>query len=359
MPSATANPPAATAHRSSRRPLWSALLVALAATAFLAVPALSSVPTRLVRGCGNWIAIAGALELLSAVGFVVLFKLVFAAPISWRRSVPAALRALGASTILPGGGLIGPTMGAWSTPKEKPSISQLARSTITFVILVNAPVAIALSGLGTLLWFGLASGTHQTELTIVPALIAVGLLIAVWLVGQSSGRRPPVVHRGVFYRTLAKPAPAIGDGVSEARTLISAGNWKLGGAVAYFAFDNAVLWAAFHAYGRTPPLGVVVMGYLVGSLAGALPLPAGLGAVDGGLIGALVLYGAPAAPAAAAVLLYRGISLSVPAVLGAIGCACSTTRYRRFRVDRRGARFIDRAAAKRRAAPELVAAPTD
>ena len=62
------------------------------------------------------------------------------------------------------------------------------------------------------------------------------------------------------------------------------------------------------------------MGYLVGSLAGALPLPAGLGALEGGLIGALVLYGAPAAPTAAAVLLYRGISLSVPIVLGAVGC---------------------------------------
>ena len=101
------------------------------------------------------------------------------------------------------------------------------------------------------------------------------------------------------------------------------------------------------------------MGYLVGSLAGALPLPAGLGAVDGGLIGALVLYGAPAAPAAAAVLLYRGISLSVPAVLGAIGCTCSTTTYRRFRVDRQDARFVDPALAKRRAAAELVTAQTD
>ena len=62
------------------------------------------------------------------------------------------------------------------------------------------------------------------------------------------------------------------------------------------------------------------MGYLVGSLAGALPIPAGLGVLEGGLIGALVLYGAPAAPAAAAVLLYRGISLSVPIALGALGC---------------------------------------
>jgi hypothetical protein len=53
------------------------------------------------------------------------------------------------------------------------------------------------------------------------------------------------------------------------------------------------------------------MGYLVGSLGSALPLPAGLG-LAGGLIGALVLYGAPAAPAAAAVLLYRGITISLP-----------------------------------------------
>src|SRR5579871_4895019 len=53
------------------------------------------------------------------------------------------------------------------------------------------------------------------------------------------------------------------------------------------------------------------MGYLVGSLAAAAPIPAGLGAVEGGLIGALILYGAPAAPAAGAVLLYRGISLGL------------------------------------------------
>ncbi|MBV9002580.1 MAG: flippase-like domain-containing protein, partial [Solirubrobacterales bacterium] len=85
---------------------------------------------------------------------------------------------------------------------------------------------------------------------------------------------------------------------------------------------------AFHAYGRIPPLGVVVMGYLVGSLASALPLPAGLGAVDGGLIGALVLYGAAPAPAAAAVLLYRAVSLSLPLALGAIGWTCTPTHSR-------------------------------
>ena len=355
-----ADPGAVTARRRRRWPVWGALLVACTAAAFLAVPALEGVPARLVRGCGNWIALAGALELLSAVGFVVLFKLVFAKSISWRATAPAALRALGATTILPGGGLIGPTMGAWSTSTGKPSIPQLTRSTIAFVTLTNAPVAIALATLGVLLGLGLASGPHQTALTILPALIAAVLLAVTWLVGQSSSRQPPPPRRRTpLSRRLARPATAISDGVGEARMLIAAGNWKLGGALAYYVFDNAVLWAAFHAYGRVPPLGVVVMGYLVGSLAGALPLPAGLGAVDGGLIGALVLYGAPAAPAAAAVLLYRGISLALPMALGAVGCACSTTAHVRLRVDRRRAPFTKAALATRLAEAELLTADAD
>jgi uncharacterized membrane protein YbhN (UPF0104 family) len=299
----------------------------LVAAVFLAAPALAGVPARLVDGCGDWMAAAGVLELLSAVGFVVLFKLVFAAPISWRRSVPAALRALGATTMLPGGGFIGPTIGAWSTSEDKPSLPRLTRATITFVILSNAPGAIVLAAVGILLWLGVPDGPHQSALTILPALLAVGLLMGTWLAGRSS-RRHPSSGRRMGSHGLAKPVSAVSDGISDARALVTARDWKLIGAVAYYAFDNAVLWAAFHAFGRPPAIGVIVMGYLVGSLAGALPVPGGLGAVDGGLIGALVLYGSPAAPAAAAVLLYRGLSLALPVALGAIGWTCYSTRLR-------------------------------
>jgi uncharacterized protein (TIRG00374 family) len=104
------------------------------------------------------------------------------------------------------------------------------------------------------------------------------------------------------------------------------GNWKLAGAIAYYAFDNAVLWVAFHAYGGAPAISVIVMGYLVGSLGALLPLPAGIGGVEGGLIGALVLYGARAAPAAGAVLLYRGISLSLPVALGGLAWGMASIR---------------------------------
>ena len=305
----------------------SALVAMAIAAAFLVLPALAGVPARLVEGCGKWIATAVVLELLSAAGSVVLFKLVFGEPLVWRRSVPASLKVLGASAVLPAGGLLGPTVGAWSTESERPSLSQLTRSTTTFVILTSAPSLMVLVALGMLLWLGVPAGPHQMALTLVPATGGVALLTVTWFVSRSS-KRWPASHRGKVRRWLLAPTRALSDGIGQAGALVRAADWKLAGALGYYAFDNAVLWAAFHAYGRTPPLGVVVMGYLVGSLAGALPLPAGLGAVDGGLVGALALYGAPAAPAAAAVLLYRGISLSLPIVLGAIGWLCSSCSRR-------------------------------
>jgi uncharacterized membrane protein YbhN (UPF0104 family) len=336
--------------RSIRWPLGSVLVAIAVAAAFLAVPALAAVPTRVIAGCATWIVTGGVLELLSALGFVVFFKLVFAGPISWRRTTPAALRALGASTVLPGGPLIGGATGAWSTSTEKPSFAQLARSTITFVILINAPEAVMLGVFGTLLWLGLPSGPHQTALTILPAVLAVGFLVATWFARPTSRSHPPSRRRNWrFWRALAKSSEAVSTSITEVRALVKAGNWKLVGALAYYAFDNAVLWAAFHAYGHAPQIGVVVMGYLVGSLAGALPIPAGLGVLEGGLIGALVLYGAPAAPAAAAVLLYRGISLSVPIALGVLGCA----RRPRSRAPRLNPRGAQRSGARELAAAQL------
>jgi uncharacterized membrane protein YbhN (UPF0104 family) len=305
-----------------------ALIVAGAAVV-LAAPTVTGVPARLADACRDWIATAGALEFLSALGFVLVFKLVFAAPVSWRRAVPAALRGLGASTMLPGGGLIGPTVGAWSSGSDKPSLPQLMRSTVTFGILTNAPGAVALTALGTLLWLGLPAGPHRPELTIVPAVIAAALLSLTWRTGRSN--RQSGGRSGVLPPILVKQRAALQRGIGEARTLTRARNWKLTGAAAYYACDNAVLWASFHAFGHPPQFGVVVMGYLIGSLAGAVPVPAGLGILDGGLIGALVLYGSPPAPTVAAVLLYRGISLSWSLALGTIGMSCgaSGARHRR------------------------------
>lgn len=74
---------------------------------------------------------------------------------------------------------------------------------------------------------------------------------------------------------------------------------------------NAVPWAHSHAFGELPPITLVVMGYLIGQLGGLLPIPGGLG----GMLGALVVYGVPAAATAAAILAYRVILFWLPLVL--------------------------------------------
>ena len=90
------------------------------------------------------------------------------------------------------------------------------------------------------------------------------------------------------------------------------------GAIGYWAWDNAVLWATFHAFGHVPALSLILMGYLIGQLGGLLPIPGGVGGIDGGLVGTLIVYGAPAATTVAAVLAYRVILFWLPLLVGAV-----------------------------------------
>ncbi len=88
------------------------------------------------------------------------------------------------------------------------------------------------------------------------------------------------------------------------------------GAVGYWAFDNAVLWATFNAFGESPALSIILLGYLIGQLGGLLPIPGGVGGIDGGLIGTLLVFGTPLAATAAAVLAYRVILIWLPLIIG-------------------------------------------
>jgi len=88
------------------------------------------------------------------------------------------------------------------------------------------------------------------------------------------------------------------------------------GSVGTMVFDLAVLGVCFRAFGASPALGVLVVGYLIGQLGGNLPLPGGLGGIEGGLVGTFALYHQPLASTTAAVLAYHAISLWIPALLG-------------------------------------------
>jgi hypothetical protein len=91
------------------------------------------------------------------------------------------------------------------------------------------------------------------------------------------------------------------------------------GAFAYLLCDIAVLWACLRAVGVSAPILPLIVGYQVGYLSNLIPIPGGVGVLEGGLLGALLLYGLPAAPTAAAVILYHAIALWVPTLGGTYG----------------------------------------
>jgi uncharacterized protein (TIRG00374 family) len=63
---------------------------------------------------------------------------------------------------------------------------------------------------------------------------------------------------------------------------------------------------------------VIVMAYYVGMIANTLPLPGGVGGVDGGMIGAFVAFDVPFGYATVAVLVYRGFAFWLPTIPGGL-----------------------------------------
>ena len=98
-----------------------------------------------------------------------------------------------------------------------------------------------------------------------------------------------------------------------------AGDPALVGSIAYWGFNIAILWASFHAFGEAPPWAVIVMGYFVGMLANLLPLPGGVGGVDGGMIGAFVAFGGESRTRSSSrCSTYRAFAFYLPTIPGAI-----------------------------------------
>ena len=73
-----------------------------------------------------------------------------------------------------------------------------------------------------------------------------------------------------------------------------------------------------HAFGQPPPFTVIWMAYFVGLLGNLLPLPGGLGGVEGAMIGAFAAFGVDFNLSVLAVLSYRGISFWLPTLPGTV-----------------------------------------
>ena len=156
---------------------------------------------------------------------------------------------------------------------------------------------------GLALATGVLGGSPSWWLGAIPAVAAA----AVARLGLAAGGRPALVRRIPRLGVVA-------DGVDEALRLLRTA--RPGDPVrrrGLHALRRRDARRLLHAFGNAvPPVGVLLVAYIIGQLGGLIPIPGGIGGVDGGLIGTLVVYGVDATDAAVAVIAYRGLLLAIP-----------------------------------------------
>jgi uncharacterized protein (TIRG00374 family) len=295
-------------------------------------PVLGRLPSQLrLIGSGDlrWLIAGLVLEALSFAGQVVLFRAVYqgsGARIGYRDSYEITLAGHAATRLLASAGTGGMALTAWALRRRGLPPGEIARRMIAFLVLMYAVYLLALIAGGLGLWTGALSGGRSIALTLAPAALAAAMALAAAATPAGATRLARALRRSSGQpRRLAKATAtfagaveALADGVRLAWSMIRERRVGLVGAPLWWGFDLAVLWVSFRAFGQTPPLGVLLMGYFVGTLANMLPLPGGVGGVEGGMIGAFIAFGIHPELAVVAVLAYRMYAFWLPTIPGAI-----------------------------------------
>ncbi len=293
-----------------------AIFFALVAALLLGVPGLDAAADRIAHANVPWTLAGVALEVLSCLGYVVLFGLVFG---RLGRSVSSrlSLAELAVNTVVSVSGLAGIALGAWVLRSKGVAVERIAKRSVLIFVLTSVVNVAAVLVIGLPMWLGAIPGSRDALLTLLPAAGALATIVGT--LALAAWARRAAAARRLRDGRAAVALVAVSGGVQDAVRLIREHDWRLLGAVGYWLFDNLVLYACLASFGHAPSFWVVAMAYLVGMLANSLPVPGGFLAVEGGLVGMLLLFGArPASVAIAAVVVYRAISLWVPALIGLV-----------------------------------------
>ncbi len=316
-----------------RRAIGAALFVlTIIAFFYFVLPKLTNVGKtvhRIEGGDSWWIAIGVVLECCSFAGYVFLFRAVFvrgSKRIGWSESYDITMAGLAATRLFAAAGAGGVALTAWALRRSGMERRLVACRMVAFLVLLYVVYAGSLLIDGVGLGSGLFPGGGGFAITFVPAIVAALLFAGAAAVATLPGDFERRLQRradgsGRFAHWLARAAtvPALAaSGVRTAIELIRTRDPGLLGAIAWWGFDISVLWAMFHAFGSAPPFTVILMAYFVGTLGNLLPLPGGLGGVEGGMIGAFAAFGVDFNLAVLAVISYRAISFWLPTLPGAI-----------------------------------------
>jgi uncharacterized protein (TIRG00374 family) len=316
-------------------------IVAVGAVAIVALPGLDEVKRRLGDTEATWVVAVALAEALSCGGYLLVFRATFCPAMPWGLTYDIALAEQAANSLLPAGGAGGLALGVWALRRAGLPTAHIARRTVAFFVITSAPNFFGLIIFGIGVFAGLIPGDGSALLTLVPAVLAA---LGVALVALS----PRLLRRMGWHRpsggsslrskigdAVRRSLGACADGIEQAIALLRGHSLGLVvGSLAYMAFDIAALGFGFAAVGTVPPVGTLVLGYLIGQLGNLIPVPGGIGGTEGALVAMFALYHVNVAEATAAVLVYRLFQLAVPVLLGVP--AFVLLRRRLVRADRPG-----------------------
>ncbi|MBV8217273.1 MAG: flippase-like domain-containing protein [Solirubrobacterales bacterium] len=269
-------------------------------------------PAQVIDSIGDmnpvWLLAAVGFELGSCLSYVVVFRRFFPEP-PRPVSRQVAWISMGAGAVLPGGNFSSAATTGWLLRNHGIGAARLVERCGALLCLLTLLGFFVNGVAGALLLVGIGHGPHDLAHSGIPILVSlsvIGFALAAMIMGRRHHARAPAAARSVA---------ASLHGAWEAMLVP---DWRMLGAAGFLCLDMAALWAACRATGH--PLGALALAvaYFIGYLATMIPMPAGIGVLDSGLAGALVLYGFSPAASVGAVLVYHAISVWIPGLGGLV-----------------------------------------
>ncbi|MDQ4049558.1 MAG: TIGR00374 family protein, partial [Actinomycetota bacterium] len=191
MPSLVALPEDFEPRRLRRRAAQLSLVIAVLVLVALLAPGLGDVRDRLDDARPGWLALAVALEALSCLSYVLMFRPVFCPHMSRRTANELALSELGVGALVPASGAAGLALGAWVLREGGMAPDQIVKRSVAFFLIKSSVNFVAVAVVGTLAAVGLGPDLSPL-LTVLPASVSVALIAAVIAMRGLGAARPPV-----------------------------------------------------------------------------------------------------------------------------------------------------------------------
>jgi uncharacterized membrane protein YbhN (UPF0104 family) len=291
-----------------------AVLIGVGIGIIALVPGLSGVGPAIRSASAGWVLLAAGIQLAGLAGAVLFVQLVFrdvAKPLTWRMG--GGMQA--GNAIMPTAGSTG--VSYWTLSSIGWGTQRFAERTAVMIIAPAAPNAILIIIVGILMGLGVVSGPSDWWLTWLPAAIAALAIVIVIAAARWGHRLAARTSR----KWLKAGLHVISTGVTGTVDVLRSRNWRVLGTWLDLLGSIGALWACLIAVNDHLPFAVVCMGYLIGQFAQIIPVPGGVGTIDAGVTGALILYGAPHTTSTAGEIISHALALLIPLIAGGIAFA--------------------------------------